>query len=303
MDESHLIKKWLSGALTEAESKAFEAWHDSKFSKEILDSAKHFKASQFTKAENFQSFKTKRESLKKESGSLVGLHTFLKIAAIVIISLGVYFTAFHNHNTVLETAVAEKKSIELPDRSTVTLNALSSIMFNANDWHNTREVKLEGEAFFKVAKGQKFDVVTTQGIVTVVGTEFNVKDRPDYFEVICFEGVVKVAFDTISKDLQAGDAFLMLNGNLVFDNTKAIAPSWKSNASEFKAIPVKEVFAEIERQYAIKINVTNIDGNRLFTGGFPHDSLEKALQSVTIPMHMTFEKNTSDVVIIHEGKD
>ena len=48
-----------------------------------------------------------------------------------------------------------------------------------NKWKNERSVNLDGEGFFKVAKGSKFDVETSAGTVSVVGTQFNVKNRKD----------------------------------------------------------------------------------------------------------------------------
>jgi ferric-dicitrate binding protein FerR (iron transport regulator) len=46
------------------------------------------------------------------------------------------------------------------------------------------------EAYFQVKKGQTFSVNTTDGVVKVLGTHFNVKQRKNYFEVNCFEGLV-----------------------------------------------------------------------------------------------------------------
>ena len=72
--------------------------------------------------------------------------------------------------------------------------------------------------------------------------------------------------------------------------------------SEFNAIPIKEVLSELERQYSIEVAIENTDENRLFTGGFPHDNLENALNAITQPMNITYELSSSNLVIIH-GKE
>ena len=49
-----------------------------------------------------------------------------------------------------------------------------------------------GEGFFSVQKGSRFKVVSQQGIVEVLGTQFNILSRKGTYEVACVEGKVKV---------------------------------------------------------------------------------------------------------------
>ena len=148
-------------------------------------------------------------------------------------------------------------------------------------------------------KGQTFDVITNNGIVTVVGTEFNVKSRKDYFEVICFEGIVKVSSDTIVRQLLAGDTYRILNKQFIQDKTDDENPQWTNNRSSFKAIPLKVVFEELERQYDVKVTFKNTDTSRIFTGVFVNDNIENALISITKPMNLTFEISSPNQVLIH----
>lgn len=62
------------------------------------------------------------------------------------------------------------------------------------------------------------------------------------------------------------------------------------------------MFAELERQYNVKVKYT-LNSNRFFTGVFVHDNLENALLSITQPMNLTFEMNDSNLIVIHEKKD
>jgi ferric-dicitrate binding protein FerR (iron transport regulator) len=214
-----------------------------------------------------------------------------------------YYTFFNNTITQIETAVGEKITVQLPDESQVILNALSSIEYEEKKWNEERSLQLDGEAYFKVAKGKKFDVVTESGVVTVVGTQFNVKQRSNFFEVKCFEGKVSVVSDTIKRLLQPGETYRILNQKFSEGTTTAAASKWADNMSDFESVPFKEVLAELERQYNIKITNNNVNVERLFTGGFVHDDIENALISITQPMNMTYELSSSNQVIISGKKN
>ena len=299
MDNRDLIEKWLNNDLTEAEMKVFMQMEDYELNKAIIENAKYFKASEISKIEDFNAFKMRYNSQKTSTKKLYNLNTFLKIAAILVVAFGVYFLFFVNNLVQIETLASQKTTIELPDHSRVTLNALSEIEYNKRDWKDNRVVYLDGEAFFKVTKGKTFDVITKNGKITVVGTQFNVKQRDQYFEVNCFEGTVVVSSNGIDKTLNKGDTYQILNGKYIEGQTDMISPEWLSNKSVFEAIPFKEVLAEMERQYNIEITYKNINTNRLFTGGFTHDNLENALISITKPMNLSFELSSSKLVILH----
>ena len=303
MDKDYLIEKWLKDELTEAEKLEFTQLDDAEFNQYIIDNAKNFKASYTSQIDDFKTFKAKYNSQKPTVKTLNWVNPVLKIASVIVITLGLYFTVFNNSETTYQTLASEKITIELPDLSEVDLNSKTSIVFNTKNWSKNRSLKLDGEAFFKVSKGNTFDVLTKQGKVTVVGTQFNVKQRDNYFEVKCFEGIVKVMSDTITRQLLAGDTFQILNGKFSEDKINGIKPKWMDNISEFKAIPFKEVLSEVERQYGIQVTFKNVDINRLFTGGFTHTNLENALIAITQPMNMTYEISASNLVIIHGKKD
>lgn len=302
MDKEDLIKKWLNDELTPAEKQAFGQGEDFVLHQAIINSAKQFKASNFSKPGTFEDLKSAYKTKKPKVKQLNWFKPLLRIASIVIITLGIYFTFFNTKLTVIETLVSQQIIIELPDLSKVTLNAGSEIKYSKADWSDNRRLNLDGEAYFKVAKGKTFDVVTSQGVVTIVGTEFNVKQRKDYFEVQCFEGVVKVTSGDISKTLLAGDTYRLLNNEFSQDKTIGLSPQWTQNKSTFKAIPFKAVIAELQRQYEIKIRVENVDSERLFTGGFMNNDIEKALFSITQPMDLGYKTNASNEVIIYGNK-
>lgn len=303
MEKDYLIEKWLNGELNDSEKQAFSKLEDAAFNEYIIENAKHFKASNVSKIDDFNTFKNRYNSQNTSVKKLNWVSPLLKIASVVVISLGLYFTFFNSTETLVETLASEKTRVELPDHSLVELNAMSSIIYQTKNWDDKRTLKLNGEAYFKVAKGKTFDVVTNQGIVTVVGTQFNVKQRNNFFEVICYEGIVKVSSGSKTKKLLAGDTFKILNGTFSEGKIKDEAPKWIRNMSDFDGIPFSEVIMELERQYNIKITTENIDKTRLFTGGFPHNDLENALIAITQPMQMNYKISASNLVLIYGQKN
>ena len=113
---------------------------------------------------------------------------FLKVsaAAAVLIVTAFFIVRFFNNNSTKSSktflaAYGERKNIQLPDGSDVTLNAGSKIEILGNFGSSTRDVFLEGEAFFDVKHNEKlpFIVHTVAMDVKALGTAFNVKAYVD----------------------------------------------------------------------------------------------------------------------------
>jgi len=297
MDRDTLIKKWLDNDLNAKELKAFEQLEDYKSLMQMDTALQSFKSPEFSVDKHLEDLKPK---LKPTTTSLKWYKPLLRIAAILVLCFSVYYYT-STLDTNVNTQIASQTNIKLPDQSEVVLNANSSITFNKGQWTDNREVKLNGEAFFKVAKGEKFDVITDNGTVTVLGTEFNVKQRQNYFEVTCFEGLVGVKTNKTSTQLEPGQSIKIIDGKL-FANEKEIAtqPSWLRGESNFKSMPLKHVIAELENYYDIEVSVDKVDMVRLFTGSFTHKNLDLALQSITIPLNLSYSKSGSSIVLKRE---
>ncbi|MCJ7468012.1 MAG: FecR domain-containing protein [Maribacter sp.] len=299
MDKEYLIQMWLTDKLSEQEMEVFKQFDDYSELTGIVENAKYFKASGFSTVADFETFSKRLENHAAPVRKLNWLKPFLRIASVFIVGLLLTYFFLFNKNVQVRTLAGEKTTIELPDASTVVVNALSEINYSKNKWNEKREVRLEGEAFFKVAKGAKFDVVTSEGVVSVVGTQFNVKQRGSYFEVECFEGFVKVTSQHTTEQLNAGDRYRVSDGTPSLGKTMYLNPQWTQNVSSFERVPLAEVFAELERQYNVKVRMENIIADQLFTGGFVHDSLENALKSISEPLNLGYRIETGNLVSIY----
>ena len=301
MDRDELLKKWLSDDLNQEEAGVFQGLEDYDLNQEILEGAQQFKAPEFSSNATYEVLKTKlKASEEKPVIKLNAFKVISRIAAVFIIGLGVYFTFFSNNLTTIETLAANQTTFELPDASSVTLNASSTIAYSKNKWSDKREVKLEGEAYFKVAKGSKFDVITDAGIVSVLGTQFTVNNREDYYEVKCFEGIVSVTTNNTTEKLTKGKTLRLTRKKITLGVIVNEEPNWINNKSSFNSVPLYEVLKELERQYNVSIDTENVNLEALFTGGFVNNNIEQALKSITIPLDLSIKKNNSTKITLYK---
>lgn len=289
MNKEYLVKKWLADELTDAERKEFEQLEDFQLHKDILDKAAYFRSSGFSQMDDFENFSKRLDTIGNPVRKMNWVKPLLRIASVFVIGFTLYYFFLFNNVVEVQTLISEKTTIELPDASTVIVNAMSEVRYSKREWRQKRELELQGEAYFDVAKGSKFNVITSEGIVSVLGTQFNVKQRGNYFEVECFEGIVKVIYQDTSERLNAGDRIRFSNGQMSLGKTTFQKPQWTKNVSSFDRIPLSEVIAELKRQYNVEVEVEKIRTERLFTGGFVHDNLENALKSITEPLDLSYK--------------
>ncbi|QNJ98080.1 histidine kinase [Constantimarinum furrinae] len=227
---------------------------------------------------------------------------FIRVAAVVMVLLAGYLYV-STLDTTVNTGIAAKETFLLPDNSEVVLNASSEIVYNKKKWNDNRALALEGEAYFKVEKGSKFSVKTSQGIVSVLGTQFNVFSRDTIFNINCYEGLVSVQFNDTLIKLPAGNKLKIENGTLVVhtqSNTQS--PSWITNESSFDNASLATVIEELQRQYPIQITSQNTIVNKRFSGSFTHQDLMIALRSVFDPLQLEFTVE-GDQVHVYAPKD
>ncbi|MGQ1891096.1 FecR family protein [Thermophagus sp. OGC60D27] len=223
------------------------------------------------------------------------------IAASVIILLGMtLFGRFYTKE--ITSDVGQHITAVLPDGSKMILNAGSGVSYHPFWWRFDRKVELQGEAFFEVKKGKRFDVVSRNGITTVLGTSFNIYARNDHYQVTCYTGKVRVI------SLVNGHALNIIPGeqaSLNSDGSFRLAKlkdseepvSWMNNMFVFTGTPLHLVFEEIERQYAVKIGF-DPGIEYLYTGNFTRNQpVEQVLQMVCRPYGLDFEKTPKGYLI------
>lgn len=297
MDKEKLIKKWLNNELTVDEQSSFDAMEDATFLKEITQEAKRFGGAQT--APSFESLEGRLAQKAEKKTNWLSLVS--KIAAIFIIGLGTFLVLNNDNTLTMATQLAENKNVTLPDNSKVSLNEASSLSYDSEKWEDNRALTLNGEAFFEVEKGQRFDVKTPYGTVSVLGTEFNVTARDSIFEVVCYEGLVEVNYQGQITKLPAGKSLVVKNEKIQEQYIALRKPQWLNQLSVFEDVSLKTVIAELEKQYNIKVINETTDDMR-FTGAFENNNLNNALIAITQTLGLSFEINGQNVTLTHGAR-
>ena len=212
------------------------------------------------------------------------------MVVFMLISSVAYFQFFESSEVLLSTRYGEQTEILMPDGSTVTLNSNSRITYNTK---NPRLVRLEGEAFFEVAKmpetNEKFLVITPDLAVNVLGTSFNVNARNDQTKVFLEEGIVELEIEDVEEEvikMKPGDLITYSKKeNKLKENRKNVSVienvSWKEGAIIFNKTPLTEALFDIEDIYGIQfvIETDNLKEEEI-TGGVPIRDLKVTLETL-----------------------
>lgn len=282
------LARWLAGEISDKEKEAFEKSEDYLAFKDILNGVDRFDQLTFDTEKNLIAQKAYNLTYQDKKSKIISLKQWMYAAAALILII-ISVRVFIPKHTTITTDMAQKETFTLPDKSQVVLNADSSIKYLSDSFLETRELTLEGQAYFKVAKGSKFTVKTENGKISVLGTEFDVYTRAKRLEVQCFEGKVRVADKTDEVILTKGKAVKSSSTKdlMIFD-IQAQKPSWLDGITQFKETSLKDVISELERQFNVTIKSKDIDVQRKFTGFFAHKDIKKALQTCFDPMNINY---------------
>ncbi len=167
----------------------------------------------------------------------------------------------------LSTAIGERRVIDLVDGSQITLGPSSSAVARVGR-SGPREVELVGEAFFRVTHDETrpFLVITGQGVIEDLGTEFTVRaiggETP--LQVAVSEGSVSVRRDGGSaRDqvvLQPRDMITLPDtGEAVVARNVDIEPfqAWTTGRLVFRNATFAEAIVELERWYRADFRISD----------------------------------------------
>ncbi|MBD8491286.1 FecR family protein [Echinicola sp. CAU 1574] len=212
------------------------------------------------------------------------------------------------------TPLGQKLKITLADGSHVHLNSGSKIVFPRHFKGNKREVQLEGEAFFDVARDEKkpFLVHTQSTTTQVLGTSFVIQDFKERksTKVGVLTGKVKVTGKSASGDEIEDKSYFLLPMEAVsyyaedgsmkkckvsYDDMFA----WKDNVISFKSSNFEEVTSVLRRWFGVQFELRKgFSSRKDFTGKFDNQSLDQILEGLSVTFGFKY-KIKEDIVIIY----
>lgn len=178
-----------------------------------------------------------------------------------------------NALNAIETPRGGQYQINLPDGTSVWLNAASSLRFPITFSKTERRVELTGEAYFEVARDERlpFRVVSNKQTVEVLGTHFNINSYTDepIIKTTLLEGSVKVLTQGTSKVIKPGQQAEVSDGksSLKVKNINAEEViSWKNNVFHFENADIKNIMRQMERWYNIDVEYSDEIPDRIYEG-------------------------------------
>jgi len=244
--------------------------------------------------------------------------SWLKVAAVAIVTLGVSFYYFRRSPDTFEgagalakdpsyTTISGENYFRLPDGSTVLLHAGSSLSYNDSFGVESRKVILDGEAFFDVKHDPAHTFTVHSGSITtsVLGTAFNVKGYLDQDQVVVtvVRGKVKVSddahtFATITPNQQViVDVTTREAEQVIVNTTTELA--WKEPYIILDNAPVTAALKVVSDKYHTPIRVEG-DGLKecQVTSVFLHsETLDDVLMVITRSFNATYIRKNGEVVI------
>ena len=221
------------------------------------------------------------------------LHAFSLAASILVVAMSVVFLILgdrqiHEYEVVAERG--QKSSVTLPDGSHVWLNSASRITYTSDFNKKNRNITLEGEAYFDVAKNKKipFVVNASEMSITAVGTEFNVRNYSDEDEVCTTLVEGKVIASTLGCDISltyGQEAVLNRNSGemsfAVVSDLNHMVP-WRSNEMLVDGESLDNLSRILSRMYNVDVYFENDSiKTYTYTGLIRNNSLQNVLELVS----------------------
>ncbi|MGQ1889011.1 FecR family protein [Thermophagus sp. OGC60D27] len=267
------------------------------------------------KVNSYRAFELVRKRIEKANSRIRVLDVLMRAAAILFIPLLITSVILFSKQKVQPGAeqFAEQKisnplgvrsEISLPDGTVVWLNAESTISYKVPFvGGKQREVKLIGEAFFKVKKNDQlpFRVESGDVSVTVLGTQFNCKAFPEdsTIEVVLAEGSIKLnpmASNTAIKGviMKPGERAVvdkMSKETIISTENIEKYIGWHKNKLILDECPMPEIAQRLERWFGVEVEIVDpkVEDVKI-SSTFENESLSEILEMLEIASPIKVEQ-------------
>jgi transmembrane sensor len=231
-------------------------------------------------------------------------------AAVLIVAMAAVH--FFSRNTPFKpinfTTQENVTTSSLGDGTVITLNNHSNVTILSDFTKKERRVRLQGEAFFKVApnKEKPFVIEVSDLEVKVVGTAFNIEERnvQNTINISVTEGKVELKCKNQSE-------FLIANEQAVYDKTTGRITrlqqplgnilAYKNHLFVFDALPLKAVILQLKNVYGVEIVLKNDQlGNCLLSARYDNLTIDRIADLIAETFSLRVERKDNQVTL--DGK-
>lgn len=227
--------------------------------------------------------------------------------AAAAVGLGWFGWQHHqlNYQDQLQTALGERRQLELPDGSHLELNGRTQLQVNFSAGQRQVEL-LAGEVMFSVAHdtARPFVVTAGKGTVTVTGTRFDVRLDPARTRVAVEQGSVKVQGDGESQVVLTAGLGSQIDAQgkvaAAYAVDAAALTAWRKGKLVFNDAPLSEVVEEVSRYRVQPLRVApgKVAALRLSStfSSDDTDALLRALPSILPVAIKTHADGSSEII-------
>lgn len=248
------------------------------------------------------------------------------LVCVLLLSAVLYFFPGKRDASVAEvhqltTSYGKKTKALLPDSTIVWLNSGSRLTYSDFDGRQTREVYLEGEAFFDVKKDVEHPFIVRAGNISirVLGTAFNVKaySGEKNIETTLIRGIVEVQMNNSKEKkilLSPNEKLTVINSEIANrsvpgslrqhelkyqvqelalnpnDDTPVPETAWTENKLVFVDESFSDIAEKMERWYDVKIYFADDElKEERISGIFQQEDIRQALEILQMTTKFRFQ--------------
>lgn len=291
-----LLLKYISGKASQKETEEVVAWIDADPAnlKKFISLRKSFDALIWQDTDKLYHKPERKCTLQ------ITMQRLVRIAAVFVILFGLGYMVMQvlqqeevNMQTVYVPA-GQRTQVTLADGTTVWVNGRSTLVFPSQFTSQTRNVQLDGEAYFEVQKDPKKQFIVStahQSCIKVLGTKFNIKARKETEEVVAtlIEGKIDFGFNNIDRQSQyitmsPGQKLVYhsQNGETELYTTSCEKEYlWKDGKILFKQTTLREALDILADRYDVEFVIRkDVPHGDSFSGEFIDKSLEQILNYI-----------------------
>lgn len=311
LEEINILREWIKrdAANREAFENISRYWNSAK----IEIAARHKEVAYAELLKRVGLYTESQATTTKLKTQKISKLPFFSAAAIIVVSIFFSFLVYFfledqdlqnisDSVVVNENPAGQKSMINLPDGSTVWLNARSSISYTENFSDSVRKVKLSGEAFFDIVKdaGKPFTVDVEGLNINVLGTKFNVKAYPEDLQtnVSLVSGKVKVEKHKSRSGqnayfLSPGEAleYSLVDGEIRKKTFNVVdVTAWKEGILVLNNDSFESFKKKLEMWYGVEVNVSGKPSDDfIVTGKFRNENMENVLRALQFSRDFEFD--------------